>query len=351
MNTDAIATRMSVLTRALPTRILLMGEAGPELEGLRGQLEAAGFEVTHALDGEAALAHTEQRWFPVVIADWDAPGMSGVRFCELLRRRGVSDTYVILRAGRAANADYDRGYAAGADDYLTWRPEDAELTARINAAFSTLALRRSLQEARAALQCTTPIDAESGVYAPTELQVRLQAELHRAQRYRRPLAVMTVGVHAGAAPPPATTLREVAAAIGAAIRAHVDWIGRVAGPQAVFAVVLPEATAVDGVQIRRRFVGALTALRSREPSLTFSFGVCALEGANVATARPDADALLGVAERCRGCAGRIGAEQLEAVRESVTRQVAIPCRQGYAVDQLCPLYSRRAPTPERASVE
>ena len=55
MQADAIATRMSVLTRALPTRILLVDDDELELELLAERLATAGFEVQQAQNGAEAL--------------------------------------------------------------------------------------------------------------------------------------------------------------------------------------------------------------------------------------------------------------------------------------------------------
>ena len=55
MKADAIATRMSVLGRALPSRVLLVDDDELELELMADRLEAAGFEVACAYHGEAAL--------------------------------------------------------------------------------------------------------------------------------------------------------------------------------------------------------------------------------------------------------------------------------------------------------
>ena len=61
MNPLAMATRLSVLARALPMRILLVDDDELELELLADRLRGAGFEVTCAANGEAALALMQER--------------------------------------------------------------------------------------------------------------------------------------------------------------------------------------------------------------------------------------------------------------------------------------------------
>jgi DNA-binding response OmpR family regulator len=48
--------------------------------------------------------------------------------------------------------EYERGYAAGVDDYLTKDVREPELMARIHAGLHTHSLRVQLRQARAALQ-------------------------------------------------------------------------------------------------------------------------------------------------------------------------------------------------------
>lgn len=344
MKADAMATRIAVLTRALPMRILLVDDDELELELIAGRLSAAGFEVQQAANGAEALGLIEQTWFPLVITDWQMPVMDGITFGELLRARGIRDTYVIMLTSRGESTDYERGYAAGIDDYLTKNVPDAELFARINVAFNTIALRRSLQEARDALQQSTPIDPDSGAFAPGELQRRLHSEIRRAERYGRPLSIINVEVRPrdeSSVPLTPEFLQGITTTLGSVIRAHVDWIGRIgAAGENVFAVVLPEAGIVDDPAIKDRLLAALERFADAHGlALQFSCGVAALERDRT-SGGVEPDAMLDVAEHCRRCDGRMGSVQLAAVKKSVARHVAIPCRHGYAVASECPLRRR-----------
>lgn len=341
MKADAMATRMSVLTRALPTRILLVDDDELELELIADRLGSAGFEVQQATNGADALRLIDERWYPVIVTDWQMPVMDGLTLCETIRARGI-DTYVIMLTTREASADYERGYAAGIDDYLTKKVPDSELFARIHAAFNTLALRRSLKEAHAALEQSTSVDLDSGAFAPRELSARLHGEIARAERYDRPLSVITVGVRAAREDILSPDfLREIAQTLGRVVRAHVDWVGRVESHgEAAFAVVLPEASISDGPAIKERLMDALLKLTASQHDLALTFGLAALERGASGAVGVDPRDMIGAAEHCRACSGRIGAEQLEAVKQSVTGRVAIACRHGYAVASECPLQAR-----------
>jgi PleD family two-component response regulator len=354
MNPDAMATRMSVLTRALPKRILLVDDDDLELELMADRLASAGFQVTRATNGEEALALLSQQWYPLVITDWQMPVMDGIALTETLRARGLEETFIIMLTMRGANVDYERGYLSGVDDYLTKKAPDPELFARIHAAFNTLALRRSLKDTQAALEESVSIDAASGAFATRELYTRLHSELCRAQRYGRQLAVIAINVAArGQAPttPQAQVLRSVVQTIDAAVRAHVDWLGRLeASVGATFALVLPEAGVAEAPAIKDRVLNALRQYaQSSNEQLAFGVGVAALDR-TAAGAPVDAKEMLEVATHCLECPGRAGPEQLRSVQRSVACHVSIVCRHGYVVDSECLLKSSGASIPNGAAV-
>jgi PleD family two-component response regulator len=347
MSIEAMATRMSVLTRALPMRILLVDDDDLELALMADRIGSAGFEVAIAMHGEEALELLGRQWFPLVITDWQMPVMDGIAFTEALRARGIDDTYVIMLTMREGSMDYERGYLAGVDDYLTKRLPDAELFARIHAAFNTLALRRSLKETQQALATASPVDAGTGAFTRSELLSKLESELRRAQRYGRMLSVLTIGVRVSGsdAEPSAAALKAVVQALQKTIRTHVDWIARLDdNAQApAFAIVLPEAPPAEGPKIKERVRAALAAIPVGDSLLEFEYGLVSLDRSAGEGKKVDAADLLAVAEQCRVCTGHAGAAQLSTVQLSVAAGVTIACRHGYAVDSHCTLKAERAP--------
>lgn len=349
MKADAIATRMSVLGRALPSRVLLVDDDELELELMADRLAAAGFEVAIAHNGEAALQLIEQQWYPLVITDWLMPVMDGIALTEALRGRGATDTYIIMLTMREASVDFERGYVAGVDDYLSKRVPDAELFARITAAFNTLALRRSLKEAQAALTQAAAVDAESGAFALRELYTRLHGEIRRAQRYGRKLTLLTLAVSAAERATAVSValapemLHGIVQTIESVVRLQIDWIGRLDSEQgAAFAVVLPESSISEAPRIKERLLAALRHYAEGVDALqlSFAFGVAALEDTSQQSKAVDTAEMLEIAGLCRNCPGRTGPEQLGAVQRSVACHVAIVCRHGYVVDNECSLKAR-----------
>lgn len=357
MNADATAARMSVLSRALPSRILLVDDDELELELMADRLAAAGFEVTRASHGEEALCLISQQWYPLVITDWQMPVMNGIALTEALRGRGITDTYIIMLTMREASVDYERGYIAGVDDYVSKRVPDAELLARITAAFNTLALRRSLQEAQAALEQAAVIDVGSGAFTLSELHTRLHGEIRRAQRYGRKLTLLTLGVRASERETGKNIaasreiLRKIVQTIDGVVRAQIDWAGRLDSEVgAAFAIVLPESGVSEVPKIKERLLSELRryAAGVKPVELAFDFGAAALDDSGEQSTAVGTAEMIEIAGHCRGCPGRTGPEQLAAVQRSVACHVSIVCRHGYVVDSECSLKTR---SPTRKALD
>ena len=98
---------------------------------LRGYLEAEGFAVSEAADGEAAVRQVRQHPPDLVLLDVMLPGMDGL---EVLRQvRKFSDVYVILVTARSEEIDKLVGLGVGADDYVTKPFSPREVAARVKA--------------------------------------------------------------------------------------------------------------------------------------------------------------------------------------------------------------------------
>lgn len=101
---------------------------------LAWNLEAAGFEVATAFDGEEALARLLERRPDIVLLDWMLPGLSGLELCRRIRRDPeFADLPVVMLTARGAEPDRVRGFDQGADDYVTKPFSMAELIRRLQA--------------------------------------------------------------------------------------------------------------------------------------------------------------------------------------------------------------------------
>jgi len=114
------------------SRILIVEDEQHLADGLRFNLEAEGYQVEVVDTGEAAIDAfaKESDSFDIVVLDVMLPGKDGFDVISELRRSGqFVPTLMLTARGRAE--DVLRGFAAGADDYLT-KPFDLKiLIARI----------------------------------------------------------------------------------------------------------------------------------------------------------------------------------------------------------------------------
>jgi two-component system response regulator PhoP len=120
-------------------RLLLIEDDAALRLGLARQLEADGYRVDQAADGEDGLFQAREYPVDLVIVDLGLPKLSGLSVVQRLRADQRAIPILILTA-RGSWQDKVVGLEAGADDYLVKPFEYPELAARVKAL-----LRRSLK--------------------------------------------------------------------------------------------------------------------------------------------------------------------------------------------------------------
>jgi DNA-binding response OmpR family regulator len=113
-------------------RVLVVEDEADLALGLRINLEAEGFEVDVAGDGDLALRKTREARFDVVLLDLRLPKRDGTEVLRAMRAAG-DRTAVICLTARAEERDRVLGLDLGADDYVTKPFSVAELMARVRA--------------------------------------------------------------------------------------------------------------------------------------------------------------------------------------------------------------------------
>ena len=126
-------------------RLLLIEDDAVLRRGLKRQLEADGYRVDQAGDGEDGLFQAREYPVDLAIVDLGLPKMNGLAVVQSLRAEGRTLPILILTA-RGSWQDKVQGLEAGADDYLVKPFEYPELAARVKAL-----LRRALKAASDAL--------------------------------------------------------------------------------------------------------------------------------------------------------------------------------------------------------
>jgi two-component system response regulator PhoP len=120
-------------------RLLLIEDDAILRLGVKRQLEADGYRVDTAADGEDGLFQAREYPVDLAIVDLGLPKVNGLSVVQTLRAEGRTLPILILTA-RGSWQDKVKGLETGADDYLVKPFEYPELAARVKAL-----LRRALK--------------------------------------------------------------------------------------------------------------------------------------------------------------------------------------------------------------
>lgn len=99
---------------------------------MRAVLEAEGYTVFAACDGEEALSVMDREHIDLAVLDVMMPRMDGYQFTESLRECD-NDLPILMVSAKQMPEDKRRGFLAGTDDYMTKPVDEVELLLRIKA--------------------------------------------------------------------------------------------------------------------------------------------------------------------------------------------------------------------------
>ncbi|WP_192358359.1 response regulator transcription factor [Mesorhizobium mediterraneum] len=114
------------------SRILLVEDDDRIVGFIKRGLEAEGYLVDLANNGEDALAMVREVSYSLIILDRVLPGIDGLEVCRMLRREQRKNLVLMLTARDSLQAKVE-GLKGGADDYLTKPFAFDELIARMEA--------------------------------------------------------------------------------------------------------------------------------------------------------------------------------------------------------------------------
>lgn len=115
----------------MSSRVLVVDDDAQILRAVRTGLQARGYQVSTASNGETALDRLSTESVDLVVLDLSLPGIDGH---EVIRRlRTFSDVPVLILSVRESQDDKVAALDAGADDYLTKPFAIGELLARMRA--------------------------------------------------------------------------------------------------------------------------------------------------------------------------------------------------------------------------
>lgn len=166
--------------------ILIVDDTPANLGVMVGHLEAQGYRVLIAQDGEEGLQRAELTHPDVILLDAMMPGPSGFEVCRRLKSRSSTrEIPVIFMTSLTATPDKVSGFAAGAVDYVTKPLQVQEVIARIETHLKLHAAQTQLEEQNALLAVYREnLEAQVAEHtaALREINRRLRAETAGRER-------------------------------------------------------------------------------------------------------------------------------------------------------------------------
>jgi two-component system cell cycle response regulator len=288
--------------RFVPTeRRLLIVEDSPTMRKvMRRFLDATGYVIFEAGDGEEALQIAARERPDVILLDRQIPLVDGYGVLASLQTDPeLGEVPVVLVTSHSEPEDVADGLRRGAHDYLRKPFEQPELVARVHAAMRTKALRDELRARNAQLERLVSTDLLTGLLNRGATAEHLRALVSRSQRHALPLSVVLLDVdgigevnarlgHAAGD----RVLEAVAARVRSQLREEDD-AGRWSGDEVL--VVAPDTAGAKVGALVERLRGAV----DREPVVLEGerLAVSVSAGAASWAEGDDAEALVRRAER------------------------------------------------------
>jgi two-component system phosphate regulon response regulator PhoB len=114
--------------------VLVVEDEPAQREVLSYNLEAEGFRVARAENGEEALVLVAEENPDIIVLDWMLPNVSGIEVCRQIKTRPETrNVPIIMLSARSEEVDRVRGLETGADDYVVKPYSVIELMARVRA--------------------------------------------------------------------------------------------------------------------------------------------------------------------------------------------------------------------------
>src|SRR5438874_8178741 len=260
-------------------RILVVDDHEDNIELLRARLEARGYQVDGANDGQQALEQVEMDCPCLILLDVMMPKMDGMEVVRRLKAKTASKEPpfipVIMQTAPDSTENKVEGLDAGADDYITKPINFAELEARVNSLLRIKALQsdlasreRELSDLNDKLRQISLTDGLTQIDNRRSLEHRLQEMWQHSVRLHEPLALVmcdidkfkSVNDHYGHQAGD-SVLKEFAQLLKTEAR-EIDRVGRFGGEE--FLLILPGTVLDAAVTFAER-------LREKVEAHTFTY--------------------------------------------------------------------------------
>ena len=292
-------------------RILVVDDHEDNIELLRARLEARGYEVEGASDGQAALDAVDRICPDLILLDVMMPKMDGMEVVRRLKAKSEADELpfipVIMQTALDSTENKVEGLDAGADDYITKPINFAELEARVNSLLRIKALQvtlkareKQLSELNDQLTRISLTDGLTQIENRRSLNERLHEMWQHSVRLHEPISLVmcdidkfksvndNYGHQAGD-----SVLKEFAQLLKSEAR-EIDRVGRYGGEE--FLLVLPgtvlDAAVTFAERLREKVEGHTFTYEGGTLQRTMSCGVASSPHPKV----KDEDSLLRAAD-------------------------------------------------------
>ena len=114
--------------------VLVVEDEGAQREVLKYNLEAEGFAVVMAENGDEAMLLVAEEQPDLIVLDWMLPNVSGIEICRRVKADPQTRQIpIVMLSARSEEVDRVRGLETGADDYVVKPFSIPELIARVKA--------------------------------------------------------------------------------------------------------------------------------------------------------------------------------------------------------------------------
>ena len=182
--------------------VLVVDDSTPQRQALCRMLEQHGHCTLQARNGAEALERFAQVHPDLLLLDVEMPGDDGYQVARRVRAAEAGGwTPIIFLSAHTDERSLWAAIEAGGDDYMTKPVAPLALLAKLHAMHRLLRMRRrlvevsvELQQANQRLEQLSLVDPLTGLGNRRDFDQRLQAELERTRRERKPLTLMLCDV-------------------------------------------------------------------------------------------------------------------------------------------------------------
>lgn len=245
-------------------KVLLVEDDPLQAETTKDILQNAGYDVSLANDGIAAIKFVKTTKPDIILLDVILPGLDGYEVCRWLKlEESTKGIPVIMLTIKKELSDKISGLHIGADDYLPKPYNELELNARIYASLRTKALQdelktknKQLEDLLYKVEYMAITDVLTGLYNRRRFHDVLVKEFERSKRYSTPLALIFMDIDHFKSVNDIyghlmgdKVLVDLASNIRKNIR-EIDTAARYGGEE--FTAILPSTTKEDAVHVAER---------------------------------------------------------------------------------------------------